>query len=167
MYNLPYNSVGKAHLRLTSAKAVLRLSKQWDHKILVDVFYLTLKASETVFPQVHKLFLRKVHQYIKDRHLNVKYACAFLFNLAAVEPLDSEEKKQNFTDIIQMHYQSKARLLFVHSDANPSAGYPEDILPYFVHALAHHSCPDVDECQDVNAFELIYWYIIAAFTLFR
>ncbi|WCJ28194.1 hypothetical protein M5689_009901 [Euphorbia peplus] len=150
------SSVDKAHLRLASAKAVLRLSKQWEHKIPVDVFYLTLKTSETAFPQVRKLFLSKVHQYVKDRHLDVKYACAFLFNLTGVEPLDFEEEKQILTDIIQMHYQSKARQLSVHSDANPSAGYPEDILPYFVHALAHHSCPDVDECQDVKAFELIY-----------
>jgi hypothetical protein len=29
-------------------------------------------------PQVRKLFLSKVHQYIKERALDAKYACAFL-----------------------------------------------------------------------------------------
>ena len=43
------SAVDKAHLRLAAAKAVLRLSKQWDHKVPVDVFYLTLRISQ-VFP---------------------------------------------------------------------------------------------------------------------
>ncbi|KAG8649135.1 hypothetical protein MANES_08G068700v8 [Manihot esculenta] len=150
------SSVDKAHLRLASAKAVLHLAKHWDHKIPVDVFYLTLRTPEITFPQVGKLFLNKVYQYIKDRLLDVKYACAFLFNINGLKPLDLEEEKQNLADIIQMHYQAKARQLSVQSDANTSAAYPECILPYLVHALAHHSCPDVDECKDVRAFEHIY-----------
>ena len=40
------SSVDKAHLKLAAAKAVLRLSKYWEHKIPVDVFYLTLRTSE-------------------------------------------------------------------------------------------------------------------------
>ncbi|KDP35518.1 hypothetical protein JCGZ_08956 [Jatropha curcas] len=150
------SSVDKAHLRLASAKAVLRLSKHWDHKIPVDVFHLTLRTPEIAFPEARKLFLSKVHQYIKDRLLDVKYACAFFFNTSGSNPLDSEEEKQNLADIIQMYYQAKARQLSVQSDANPSGAYPEDILPYLVHVLAHHSCPNVDECKDVKAFETIY-----------
>ncbi|KAF2288817.1 hypothetical protein GH714_015036 [Hevea brasiliensis] len=65
-------------------------------------------------------------------------------------------EKQNLADIIQMHYQAKARQLSVQSDANTSAAYPEYILPYLVHALAHHSCPDIDECKDVKSYEPIY-----------
>ena len=33
------------------------------------------------FPQVRKLFLCKVHQYIKERALDAKYACALLFGV--------------------------------------------------------------------------------------
>ncbi|KAJ9180800.1 hypothetical protein P3X46_009007 [Hevea brasiliensis] len=153
------SSIDKAHLRLASAKAVLRLSKHWDHKISVDVFHLILRIPEITFPQVRKLFLSKVHQYIKDRLLDVKYACAFLFNITGLKPLDFEEEKQNLADIIQMHYQAKARQLSVQSDANTSAAYPEYILPYLVHALAHHSCPDIDECKDVKSYEPIYWQL--------
>jgi hypothetical protein len=40
------SAADKAHLRLAAAKAVLRLSKQWDHKVPVDVFYLTLRISQ-------------------------------------------------------------------------------------------------------------------------
>ena len=68
------------------------------------------------------------------------------------------QDKHNLGDIIQMYHQAKARQLSTQSDAS-SLVYPEFILPYLVHALAHHSCPDIDECKDVKAFEPIYWYI--------
>lgn len=45
-FMLTCSSVDKAHLKLASAKAVLRLSRLWDHKIPVDLFHLTLRVSE-------------------------------------------------------------------------------------------------------------------------
>ncbi|KAL5769361.1 hypothetical protein ACOSQ2_016144 [Xanthoceras sorbifolium] len=150
------SSVDKAHLRLASAKAILRLSKHWDHKIPVDIFHLTIRTPEIPFPQAKKLFLSKVHQYTKDRLLDAKYASAFLYSITEANPLDFEEEKQNMADIIQMHHQMKARQISMQSDANSLTAYPEYILPYVVHALAHHSCPNVEECKDVKAFELSY-----------
>ncbi|XP_044496291.1 sister chromatid cohesion protein PDS5 homolog A-like [Mangifera indica] len=146
------SSVDKAHLRLTSAKAILRLSKHWDQKIPVDVFHLTVRTPEISFPQAKKLFLSKVHQYIKDRLLDAKYASAFLFGITESKPLDFEEEKQNLADVIQM----KPRQISGQSDAISLTAYPEYILPYVVHTLAHHSCPNIDECKDVKAFELVY-----------
>lgn len=43
------------------------------------------------FPEVKKLFLKKVHQYIKDRSLDPKYACAFLLGLGSLQSV--QEKK--------------------------------------------------------------------------
>nr|KJB68483.1 hypothetical protein B456_010G248500 [Gossypium raimondii] len=148
--------VDKAHLRLAAAKAVVRLSRYWDHKVPVDVFYLTLRTAEISFPQARKQFLNKVHQYIKDRLLDAKYACAFLFNIPGSKPLQFEEDKQNLADIFQMYQQAKVRQVAIQSDTNSSTSYPEYILAYLVHALAHHSCPNTDECKDVKAFELIF-----------
>lgn len=150
------SSVDKAHLRLASAKAVIRLSKIWDDKIPLDIFYLTLRTSEISFPEAKKAFLSKVHHYIRDRLLDGKYACAFLFNIFGSEPSEFQEEKQNLADIIQMYQQTRARQLSVQSDANSFTAYPEYIIPYLVHALAHHSCPNVDECKDVQAFEVLY-----------
>ncbi|CAN0890858.1 Sister chromatid cohesion protein PDS5 homolog A [Linum grandiflorum] len=150
------SSVDKAHLRLAAAKAVLRLSKHWDHKIPVDIFHLTLRVAESSFPEARKIFLGKVHQYIKDRLLDPKYACAFLFYPIESDQLDFEEEKQNLVDIIQMHCQSKPRQVSLQSDASPLTTFPESILPYVVHSLAHISCPDIDECKDVKAYEPIY-----------
>ena len=45
-FMLTCSSVDMAHLKLASAKAVLRLSRLWDHKIPVDLFHLTLRVSE-------------------------------------------------------------------------------------------------------------------------
>ncbi|XP_039016298.1 sister chromatid cohesion protein PDS5 homolog A-like [Hibiscus syriacus] len=149
--------VDKAHLRLAAAKAVLRLSRNWDHKIPVDIFYLTLRAAEISFPQARKQFLSKVHQYIKDRLLDAKYACAFLLGIPGTKDLQfDEQEKQNLADIFQMYQQAKVRQVAIQSDTNSSTSYPEYILPYLVHALAHHSRANTDECKDVKAFELTY-----------
>lgn len=113
------SSVDKAHLKLASAKAIIRLSKHWDKKIPVDLFHLTLRTSEVNkntldcyvcfcllpellidclflwcmqarFPQVRKLFLKKVHQYIKNRSLDPKYVCAFLLDFRSQKPIREE-----------------------------------------------------------------------------
>jgi len=57
-----------------------------------------------------------------------------------------------------MHHQLKARQLSSQSDANSLATYPEYILPYLVHTLAHNSCPDVDDCKEFGAYDDIYRY---------
>jgi len=135
--------------------------------------------------------LSKIHQYIKDRLLDAKYACAFLLNIFGTKPNNFAEvicrfvvffkietflcfnfiflffrddlfvliqDKQNLADIIQMHHQLKARQLSAQSDANSLATYPEYILPYLVHTLAHNSCPNVDECKEFGAYDDIYRY---------
>ncbi|KAE8689816.1 Calcium-dependent lipid-binding (CaLB domain) family protein [Hibiscus syriacus] len=55
-----------------------------------------------------------------------------------------------------MYQQAKVRQVAIQSDTNSSTSYPEYILPYLVHALAHHSRANTDECKDVKAFELTY-----------
>ncbi|KAF8108398.1 hypothetical protein N665_0109s0023 [Sinapis alba] len=150
------SSVDKAHLKLAAAKAVLRLSRHWDDKIPVDVFHLTLKTPEISFPMAKKIFLGKVHQYVKDRVLETKYACSFLFDITGSNVLVSEEEKQNLADIIQHSYQTKLRKVSAQTDANSVSPYPQHILPCLVHALAHLSCPDVEKCKDVEEYEMIY-----------
>ncbi|KAI5414430.1 sister chromatid cohesion protein PDS5 homolog A isoform X3 [Lathyrus oleraceus] len=167
--DLQSSPVDKAHLRLASAKAVIRLSRVWDQKIPVDIFYLTLRVSEISFPQAKKVFLNKVHQYVKDRLLDAKYACAFLYNIFGSKPHEFAEAKQNLADIIQMLYQAKARQIPVQSDSSSLTIYPEYILPYLVHTLAHNSCPSVEECKDVGAYDNIYrqLYLILSILLQR
>ncbi|GMH26851.1 hypothetical protein Nepgr_028694 [Nepenthes gracilis] len=151
------SSVDKAHLRLASAKAILRLSRYWDDKIPADVFHLTLRTVEIRYPQARKLFISKVHQYIKDRVLEAKYACAFLIDIVGSKHAKLDEDKCNLADIIQTCLQLRMRPLSLQCDAISLIPYPEYILPYLVHALAHHpECPAIDECTNVKEFELLY-----------
>ncbi|XP_048614672.1 sister chromatid cohesion protein PDS5 homolog A-like isoform X2 [Brassica napus] len=161
--------VDKAHMKLAAAKAVLRLSRHWDDKISIDIFHLTLKTPEISFPMAKKIFLGKVHQYIKDRVLETKYACSFLFDITGSSVLVSEEEKQNLADIIQHSYQTKGRKVSAQTDANSVSPYPHNILPYLVHALAHHSCPDVEKCKDVKEYEMMYrqLYLIISMLLHK
>ncbi|KAI9119740.1 hypothetical protein K1719_009129 [Acacia pycnantha] len=145
--------VDKAHLRLASAKAVLRLSRQWDHKIPIGLFYWTLETSKINFPKAKKIFLSKVHQYIKDRLLDAKYSCALMLSIFESKADEFAEGKQYLVDIIEMLQQTKAR---EQSDVNSAVTYPEYILPYLVHALAHNSCPNIDECKEVETYDNIY-----------
>ncbi|XP_024988327.1 sister chromatid cohesion protein PDS5 homolog B-like isoform X2 [Cynara cardunculus var. scolymus] len=159
------SAVDKAHLKLASAKAIIRLSKHWDKKIPVNVFHLTLRTSEVGFPKVMKQFLTKVHQYIKDGSLDLKYICAFLSDFGSQTSIPEEEK--HLSDIIQMSRQGKAQELSMQTDGNSLVVQPEYILPYLVHALAHHpSCPNVDECKDIKAYEPIYRKLYKYFSMF-
>ncbi|BAS97283.1 Os06g0286351, partial [Oryza sativa Japonica Group] len=113
--NMISSTIDKAHLRLAAAKAVLRLSRQWDHKVPVDVFYLTLRISQDDVPQVRKLFLSKVHQYIKERALDAKYACAFLLAMDDYHAPQYEEFKHNIIEVAQICQQVKMRQLSVQA----------------------------------------------------
>nr|GEV61445.1 sister chromatid cohesion protein PDS5 homolog B-like isoform X1 [Tanacetum cinerariifolium] len=150
------SSVDKAHLKLAAAKAIIRLSKHWDKKIPIELFHLTLRTSEVGYPEVKNLFLKKVYQYIKDGSLDTKYVCAFLLEFGNQKSI-LEEENQNLSNIIQMSLQGKTRQNIMQTDGNSSLVHSEFILPYIVHALAHHpSCPNIDECKDVKAYEPIY-----------
>ncbi|KAL6596694.1 hypothetical protein ACP70R_047337 [Stipagrostis hirtigluma subsp. patula] len=155
--NMKSSAVDKAHLRLAAAKAVLRLSRQWDHKVPVDVFYLTMRISQDDFPQVRKLFLCKVHQYIKERALDAKYACAFLLAIDDHRAPQYEEFKHNLIEVAQICQQIKIRQLSVQADMNLLTAYPEYMISYLVHALAHDpASPDIEEHENVKAFGPIY-----------
>lgn len=73
-FMLACSPVDKAHLRLASAKAVIRLSRVWDQKIPVDIFYLTLRVSEVGFYFLFFYFLSIYNfspHYYQDRRLLV------------------------------------------------------------------------------------------------
>lgn len=66
------------------------------------------------------------------------------------------QDKHNLTEVVQMCQQLRSRQQSTSPDVH---AYPDSILVYLVHALAHHpSCPDPDDCKDVKAYEPIYWY---------
>ncbi|CAA0818018.1 binding [Striga hermonthica] len=148
--------IDKAHMKLAAAKAILRLSKHWEHKIPIDVFYLTLRTSEDNFPDVKRTLFNKIHQYVKDRNLDPKFACTFLLDISSQQS-DLEENKRNLNDIIQMFRQGRGQHYSSQADPNSPSLYPEHLLLHVVHSLAHHpSFPNIDECKDAKAYEAMY-----------
>ncbi|XP_051135633.1 sister chromatid cohesion protein PDS5 homolog A-like isoform X2 [Andrographis paniculata] len=144
--------VDKAHLKLAAAKAVLCLSKHWENKVPVDVLYLALQTSEDSLPEVRKFLVKKVHQYIRDCILDPKYACAFLFDISS-SPSDLELCNFYLYDIIKMCRERRGCNVFLQNYLSSPSLYPEYILPYMVHSLAHHpSFPSIDG-KDVTTFE--------------
>lgn len=49
------------------------------------------------FPEVKKLFLNKIYQYIKDRSLDPKYACAFLLGFEPQQSVQDEKSEVGLT----------------------------------------------------------------------
>jgi sister chromatid cohesion protein PDS5 len=66
--------------------------------------------------------------------------------------------KYNLIEVAQICQQVKMRQLSVQADVDLLTAYPEYLLPYLVHALAHDSStPNIDEYEKVKAFGPIYW----------
>ncbi|XP_031479446.1 sister chromatid cohesion protein PDS5 homolog A-like isoform X2 [Nymphaea colorata] len=160
--------VDKAHLRLASAKAILRLSRIWDHKIPNDVFFFTIKISQDTYPQVRKQFLAKVHQYVKDRLVDVKYAISLPLAMHGIPEHEYKEYRHRLVEIVEMLYrEAKSRKLYAPSGQNLPSDHPEYILAYFVHALAHdNSFPSIVERPGSEAFVPIFWRLYAFLSVF-
>jgi sister chromatid cohesion protein PDS5 len=66
--------------------------------------------------------------------------------------------KHNLIEVAQICQQVKMRQLSVQADVNLLTAYPEYILSYLVHALAHDpSTPNIEEHEKVEAFGPIFW----------
>ncbi|KAG1327428.1 hypothetical protein COCNU_01G013620 [Cocos nucifera] len=95
------SAADKAHLRLASAKAVLQLSRHWDHKIPADVFYVTLRMSQEIIPwQSAPAYQGKA------------FGCKVcLFLLVKHKRLSNSRCKQNLLEAVQVCQQLKVRQL--------------------------------------------------------
>ncbi|CAN6448387.1 unnamed protein product [Victoria cruziana] len=166
--NVESSIVDKAHLRLASAKSVLRLSRIWDHKIPHDIFSLTIKTSQDTCAQVRNLFLGKVHQYVKDRLVDAKYAISLPLAMHGILEHEYKEYRHRLIEIVEMLYrEAKSRKLYAPSGQNLPSDHPEYIFAYFVHALAHDNLfPNIDERPDSEAFVSIFWRLYAFVSVF-
>lgn len=133
------SEVDKAHIRLAAAKGLLRLSKQWDSQITPELFYLTLRIAQDTYPEVRKEFLGKVHQYLKERTLDQKYACAFVLGVSGETEDAIVEVRHYLVDFVETcRREAQLQQPYAQSGGNSVAFFPEYVLAYLVHALAHH-----------------------------
>ncbi|GLJ13664.1 hypothetical protein SUGI_0217810 [Cryptomeria japonica] len=148
------SKVDKAHLRLAAAIAVLRLSMQWDSCVSPQLFHLTLRTAQDVCPYVRKQFLVKVHQYLKNKNLESKYACAFILITPVATKHEILETRQYFAEFIKtIHQETQLSQLCSNSYEDSLA----NMLSYLIHTLAHHpDFPVSDYGPRGEAFEPFY-----------
>jgi len=133
------SEVDKAHIRLAAAKGLLRLSKQWDAQITPELFHLTLRIAQDTYPEVRKEFLGKVHQYLKEQTLDQKYACAFVLGVSGETEDALVEVRQYLVDFVETcRREAQLQQPYAQSGGNSITFFPEYVLAYLVHVLAHH-----------------------------
>lgn len=147
----------KSHIRLAAAKAVLQLSRLWDCHINPQLFHLTLRMAQDIFPDVRKQFLAKVHRCLKDRNLHHKYACAFVLSIAGGNEHDLLESGRYLAEFVEMCQDTQLQESSLQLDCNSCTCCPEFVLSYLIHAMAHH--PDFSVSNKsicAEAFEPFY-----------
>ncbi|KAH9287487.1 hypothetical protein KI387_031604, partial [Taxus chinensis] len=152
------SEVDKAHMRLVAAKALLCLSRHWEQQITTELLYLALRISQDPYPEVRREFLGKVHQYLKERTLDQKYACAFVLGISGVDEDNVLEVKQFLVDFVETYHQGEQlRQSYAHSDGSLVTSCPEYVLAYLVHALAHDpKFPAITKDLRAETFESFY-----------
>ncbi|KAF6141965.1 hypothetical protein GIB67_037933 [Kingdonia uniflora] len=113
--------VDRAHMRLASAKAVLCLSKDWDHKIHIDFFHLTLRTSEIIDSQVKKLFLGK-EKNKKFKNMSSKQVFPYTGSRRGYARLENDMKKKSAkpSSVVRVDVWAKA-----HTKVNSEASNEE------------------------------------------
>eukprot|EP00250_Pteridium_aquilinum_P017571 c23690_g1_i1 orf=2-3739(-) len=148
----------KAHLRLASVKGLLRLARRWDAQIPQPVFHLCLLMAQDPCTNVRQGFLKKLHQYLKDRSLSHKYASGYaLFAMDSSKEILSDAKHY-LTDFIESaRLEARTQQMSVsQSDTSLIMYNPEYVLTYLVHVLAHHPSFPVSESENADLYEPFY-----------
>ncbi|KAH7279481.1 hypothetical protein KP509_37G021700 [Ceratopteris richardii] len=152
----------KSHLRLASAKGLLRLARRWDSQIPEPAYHLCLMTAQDSSLNVRQGFLRKLHQYLKDHSLNHKYASGYaLFAVDASKEILSEAKHYLNEFIETARLDAKT----MQKSASQSDTYfitynPEYVIAYLVHFLAYHPCFPHPETDNADLYEPIYRYLL-------
>ncbi|XP_024361717.1 sister chromatid cohesion protein PDS5 homolog A isoform X2 [Physcomitrium patens] len=128
----------KAHLRLAAAKGVLRLARRWDSQIPIDVFHMVVMTVQDQAAHVRRALLRKIHHYLKDRSLNLKYASAYVLSTVDTEKDIALEARRFMSEFIDDYRNEAYKAVTGQAEKTNLTLHPEYALVYLVHVLAHH-----------------------------
>ncbi|KAK6939869.1 hypothetical protein RJ641_029400 [Dillenia turbinata] len=138
----------KAHIRLASAKLVLRLSRRWDLHISPKLFHLTVSVAKDSSYSVCRSYLDKLHKFLKERAISSRYACAFALVSADLQ----EDALKYMTEFIK-ECSREARANQDQALVEESmTDYPVYILVFLIHVLAHDSGFPPENCQEADVY---------------
>ncbi|XP_058091316.1 sister chromatid cohesion protein PDS5 homolog B [Magnolia sinica] len=143
-----------AHVRLAAAKSVLRLARRWDLHISPNIFHITVLKARDPSSHVRRSFLDKIHKLLKEHAIPTKYACSFA--LAASDCLKEirDDSMKYLAEFIK-EYGREARIrqnCAAHDSGETMTNYPEYVVVFLVHVLAHDLGFPSENCPDEDAY---------------
>ncbi|XP_058218154.1 sister chromatid cohesion protein PDS5 homolog B isoform X2 [Rhododendron vialii] len=142
-----------AYMRLAAAKSVLRLSRRWDLHIPPQIFRVTILMAKDSTALVCKPFTAKIHKLLKQHAIPSKYACAFA--IAASDSLENvrDESLKCMGEFVK-EFRRKARTHQTSAKQQGFTDYPEYIVVFLIHVLAHDSGFPPENCDDEEIYAL-------------
>ncbi|KAI8550996.1 hypothetical protein RHMOL_Rhmol06G0150300 [Rhododendron molle] len=142
-----------AYMRLAAAKSVLRLSRRWDLHIPPQIFRVTILMAKDSTALVCKPFIAKIHKLLKQHAIPSKYACAFA--IAASDSLENvrDESLKCMREFLK-EFRRKARTRQTSAKQQGFTDYPEYIVVFLIHVLAHDSGFPPENCEDEEIYAL-------------
>ncbi|OVA03847.1 hypothetical protein BVC80_8065g3 [Macleaya cordata] len=144
----------KAHIRLAAAKAVLWLARRWDLHISPQIFHLGILKARDPSSLVRRLFLHKIHKLLKERAIPSRYACAFALGASdCFKDVQADSLKYLAEFIKEYGKDARIRQSSEMQDIGGTmTSYPEYILVFLIHVLAHDLGFPSENCQDEEIF---------------
>ncbi|KAJ0969546.1 hypothetical protein J5N97_022423 [Dioscorea zingiberensis] len=149
------SEIDQAYLRLAAARSILRLSARWDLLISPNNFCSAIMLSKDPSDTIRKSFLSKIHKLLMECAIPSRYACAFaIASSDCLEDVRTDSVKY-FTQFIK----EKNKEVDLHrstclqeTDGGPMTNYPEYVIVFLIHILAHDPRFPPENCEDEDIY---------------
>ncbi|KAG9444024.1 hypothetical protein H6P81_015364 [Aristolochia fimbriata] len=144
----------KTQIRLAATKAILKLAKRWDLQIPPETFNLAIMRARDASSFVRKSVINKIHKLLKHRAIPSRYACGFA--LAASDCFTSvrPDSMKYLTEFVKEYGNEAQRHQNISEKDSrlTMTNYPEYVLVFLIHLLAHDIGFPSNICQDEDAY---------------
>ncbi|XP_024010664.1 sister chromatid cohesion protein PDS5 homolog A isoform X1 [Eutrema salsugineum] len=140
-----------ANVRLAAAKAVLLLSRKWDHHISPEIFRLTILMGTDSNAFITRTFLTKLHKLLTENMIPSRYACAFSFSLSG----PCRDLQDDSLRYINGFIRNATREARAHRDLDQGESLTESpayMIVFLIHVLAHDPEFPSEDCRDEHVY---------------
>ncbi|XP_068663367.1 sister chromatid cohesion protein PDS5 homolog B isoform X2 [Aristolochia californica] len=144
----------KAQIRLAATEAILKLARRWDLHISPQIFNLAIMRARDPSSFVRKSLIDKIHKLLKQRAIPSRYACAFALAASDCFTAVRADSMKYLADFIKEHgHEARRHQNFSEKDSRGTmTNYPEYVVVFLIHLLAHDVEFPSNICQDEDAY---------------
>ncbi|KAF6152763.1 hypothetical protein GIB67_004592 [Kingdonia uniflora] len=143
----------KAHIRLAAAKSVLQIARRWDFHISPQIFQLTVLKTKDPSSLVRREFLDKVHKLVKERSIPIRYACTFALAASdCLQDMQADSLRYMAEFIKEYRKEAESRETSGMQVRGTMTIFPEYVLVFLIHILAHDLDFPSENCEDQEIF---------------